>query len=48
MLRKNIDNGYPDTNIETNYIVECGSMLGGSAIRMATVLHLFSFKTHIL
>lgn len=45
-----IDNGYPHTNIlydllkvlftniEPTYIVECGSMLGGSAIRMAEVL----------
>ena len=47
---KYIDNGYPHTNIlydllqllftkiEPNYIVECGSMLGGSAIRMAETL----------
>ena len=47
---KYIDNGYPHTNIlydllqilftniEPNYIVECGSMLGGSAIRMAQTL----------
>jgi len=47
---KYIDNGYPHTNIlydllqilftniEPNYIVECGSMLGGSAIRMAEIL----------
>jgi hypothetical protein len=42
-----VDHGYPHTNIlfdliyilfeniEPNYVVECGSMLGGSAIRMA-------------
>ena len=47
---KYIDNGYPHTNIlydllqilftniEPTYIVECGSMLGGSAIRMAETL----------
>jgi hypothetical protein len=47
---KYIDNGYPHTNIltdllhvvfstvEPTYIVECGSMLGGSAIRMANAL----------
>ena len=47
---KYIDDGYPHTNIlvdllqilfrniEPTYIVECGSMLGGSAIRMAQVL----------
>ena len=47
---KYIDNGYPHTNItndllnvlftnlEPTYIVECGSMIGGSAIRMATLL----------
>lgn len=47
---KYIDNGYPHTNIsvdllsilftniEPNYIVECGSMLGGSAIKMAKTL----------
>jgi len=47
---KYIDNGYPHTNIlydlldvlftniEPNYIVECGSMLGGSAVRMAETL----------
>ena len=46
-----VDNEYPHTNIdsklletlfsiiEPNYIVECGSMLGGSAIRMAKVLN---------
>jgi hypothetical protein len=45
-----IDNGYPHTNIlndllqilftniEPTYIVECGSMLGGSAIKMANEL----------
>jgi len=48
--QKYIDNGYPHTsilydllqilftNIEPTYIVECGSMLGGSAIRMAETL----------
>lgn len=47
---KYVDDGYPHTNIlydllwilftniEPNYIVECGSMLGGSAIRMANTL----------
>ena len=47
---KYVDNGYPHTNIlydllqilftnlEPTYIVECGSMLGGSAIRMAETL----------
>lgn len=47
---KYIDYGYPHTNIlydllqilftnlEPTYIVECGSMLGGSAIRMAETL----------
>jgi hypothetical protein len=47
---KYIDHGYPHTNIlydllevlfkniEPTYIVECGSMLGGSAIKMAVVL----------
>jgi hypothetical protein len=47
---KYIDNGYPHTNIlndllqvlfitiKPTYIVECGSMLGGSAIKMAQVL----------
>lgn len=47
---KYIDNGYPHTkilydllqilftNIEPTYIVECGSMLGGSAIKMAETL----------
>jgi predicted O-methyltransferase YrrM len=47
---KYVDNGYRHTNIlcdlleilftnsEPNYIVECGSMLGGSAIKMAKTL----------
>lgn len=47
---KYVDHGYPHTNIlpdllkilfttiRPTYIVECGSMLGGSAIRMAQVL----------
>jgi len=47
---KYIDNGYPHTkisddllqllftNLEPNYIVECGSMLGDSAIKMAQIL----------
>jgi Methyltransferase domain len=57
---KYIDNGYPNTNIlydllevlftsiEPNYIVECGSMLGGSAIRMAQVLRYYSKSTEII
>lgn len=47
---KYTDNGYPHThinkellnilfeNIEPDYIVECGSMVGGSAIRMAELI----------
>jgi hypothetical protein len=57
---KYIDNGYPHTNIlyellqilftflEPTYIVECGSMLGGSAIRMATVLQINNKTTEII
>jgi len=57
---KYIDNGYPHTNILydliqvlfTNikpiYIVECGSMLGGSAIRMAEVLKINNNPTEIV
>jgi hypothetical protein len=57
---KYIDNGYPHTNIlydllqilftniEPNYIVECGSMLGGSAIRMAETLKNNNKSTEII
>jgi cephalosporin hydroxylase len=57
---KYIDNGYPHTNIlydllqilftniEPNYIVECGSMLGGSAIRMAITLKNNNKTTQII
>ena len=57
---KYIDNGYPHTNIlydllqvlftniEPNYIVECGSMLGGSAIRMAETLKNINKTTEII
>ena len=57
---KYIDNGYPHTNIlydllevlftniEPNYIVECGSMLGGSAIRMAETLKKNNKLTEII
>lgn len=57
---KYIDNGYPHTNIlydllqvlfiniEPNYIVECGSMLGGSAIRMAETLKKNNKDTEII
>ena len=57
---KYIDNGYPHTNIlydllqmlftniEPTYIVECGSMLGGSAIRMAEVLKKNNKETEII
>jgi hypothetical protein len=57
---KYIDNGYPHTNIlydllqilftniEPKYIVECGSMLGGSAIRMAQVLMFNNKSTEII
>jgi len=57
---KYIDNGYPHTsilydllqilfaNIEPNYIVECGSMLGGSAIRMAETLKNNNKPTEII
>jgi len=55
-----IDNGYPHTNIlydllhilftyiEPNYIVECGSMVGGSAIRMAETLKNLDKNTEII
>ena len=55
-----IDNGYPHTNIlydllqilftniEPTYIVECGSMLGGSAIRMAETLKNNNKSTEII
>lgn len=57
---KYIDKGYPHTNIlydllqilftniEPNYIVECGSMLGGSAIRMAETLKHLNKNTEII
>jgi hypothetical protein len=57
---KYIDNGYPHTNIlydllqilftniEPTYIVECGSMLGGSAIRMAETLKHNNKSTEII
>ena len=57
---KYIDNGYPHTNIlpdlleilftnvEPNYIVECGSMLGGSAIKMAETLKKKNKPTEII
>jgi hypothetical protein len=57
---KYIDNGYPHTNIlpellqilftnmEPIYIVECGSMLGGSAIKMAEVLQNNNKDTEIV
>ena len=57
---KYIDNGYQHTNIlydllqilftniEPTYIVECGSMLGGSAIRMAETLRNNNKSTEII
>jgi hypothetical protein len=57
---KYIDNGYPHTNIltdllkvlfrniESTYIVECGSMLGGSAIKMAETLNNMNKSTEII
>ena len=57
---KYIDNGYPHTNIlyillenlfnniEPTYVVECGSMLGGSAIRMAETLKKMNKNTEIV
>ena len=57
---KYVDNGYPHTNIlrdllqilftniEPNYVVECGSMLGGSAIRMAETLKNNNKTTEII
>jgi hypothetical protein len=57
---KYIDNGYPHTNIlcdllqilftniEPTYIVECGSMVGGSAIRMAETLKQVNKSTEII
>jgi hypothetical protein len=57
---KYIDNGYPHTNIlydllqilftniEPTFIVECGSMLGGSAIRMAETLKNNNTSTEII
>lgn len=57
---KYIDNGYPQTNIlydllqilftnlEPTYIVECGSMLGGSAIRMAETLKKNNLSAEII
>jgi len=58
--KKYIDNGYPHTNIlydllqilftniEPTYIVECGSMVGGSAIRMAETLRNNNKLTEII
>lgn len=57
---KYIDDGYPHTNIlydlldilftniEPIYIVECGSMLGGSAIKMAEILRSNKKSTEII
>lgn len=57
---KYVDNGYPHTNIlhdllqilftniEPTYIVECGSMIGGSAIKMAKVLKSCDKSTEII
>jgi len=57
---KYIDNGYPHTNIlydllqilftniEPIFIIECGSMLGGSAIRMAETLKNNNKSTEII
>lgn len=57
---KYIDNGYPHTNIlydllqilftniEPTFIIECGSMLGGSAIRMAETLKNNNKSTEII
>ena len=57
---KYIDNGYPHTNIvidllrilflikEPTYIVECGSMIGGSAILMASTLKVMNNNTEII
>ena len=57
---KYIDNGYLHTNISTDllqvlftnfeptYVVECGSMLGGSAIRMAEILKRNNKATEII
>jgi len=57
---KYIDNGYPHTNIlvdllqiiftniEPNYIVECGSMLGGSAIKMSNVLNNINKEVQVI
>ena len=57
---KYVDNGYPHTNIlsdllqilftniEPTYIVACGSMLGGSAIRMAETLKNNNKPTEII
>lgn len=57
---KYIDNGYPHTNIlydlleiiftniEPTYIVECGSMLGNSAIRMAKTLKKINKSAEII
>jgi predicted O-methyltransferase YrrM len=57
---KYIDNGYPHTNIlydlleilftniEPTYIVECGSMVGGSAIKMAETLKKNNKSTEII
>lgn len=57
---KYIDNGYPHTSIITDllnilynnitptYIVECGSMLGGSAIQMARTLQNNNINSEII
>jgi hypothetical protein len=57
---KYVDNGYPHTNImcdllhilfntiEPAYIVECGSMLGGSAMKMAQTLKEQNKSTEII
>lgn len=58
--KKYLDNGYPHTNIkkwlitnlfeniEPTYIVECGSMIGGSAIVMAKTLKELNKNTEII
>lgn len=57
---KYVDNGYPHTNIqgdllkilfsniEPTYILECGSMIGGSAIIMAQILMSLNKSTEIV
>jgi len=58
--QKYIDNRYPHTSIipdlltvlfnnnEPTYIVECGSMIGGSAIKMAQVLKQYNKRNEII